>query len=258
MYGIDLNQPIEYCYASMRYFKPGEHHVNRIGHEDVLLLVYDGILRFTEDDVSYAIYPGQYHIQKSGSRQLGTEASDSPQYLYIHFHGNWADSSHSLPADGTFSCESLFLLMEKMDLYAHNDFSLTECVSVFFQLLSALYQHNRVVGQADLIADYISKNLHRNISLEELSLKFSYSKNHIVNLFRKEYHMTPVSYLIQKRIERAEWLLESTGYTLEHIAESCGFSDYSHLYKYFIKKHQKTPSQWRQEKKACPYRKKGL
>lgn len=253
MFGIDLNQPLEYFYASLRCFKEGEHHVTRICGEDVLLLVYDGILRFEEDGISYEIYPGQYHIQKQGSFQQGVEASSTPKYLYVHFRGSWTDRGRVLGSKGEFSSEHLFQLIQKMDYLAHSDASLIECNIVFLQILCKLYEANQVRGAVDVIADYIAQNAHRPISLEELSQKFSYSKNHIINLFKKEYQMTPIEYLIAKRIERAQWLLEASGDTMEVIAEQCGFSGYSHLYKAFIKKHGKTPGKWRREKRMYPY-----
>jgi len=254
MRGIDLNQPIEYCYASMRYFKEGEHHVNRICPEDVLLLVYDGVLRVEEDGVSCEIRSGEYHIQRSGSLQRGVEASDSPKYMYIHFNGVWADEGNVLAENGTFSCENMFELMEKMDYQAHNDYSRIECCSVFFQILVTLYQTNRVKGLINKMADYIVKNVQKDFTLEDMSHQFGYSKNHIINLFKNEYGVTPGQYLIKKRIEKAQWLLESTGDTLEIVAEKCGFSDYSHFYKAFLKANGRAPGQWKREKQAYPYR----
>lgn len=253
MYGMDLDRPIEYCYASMRYFREGEHHVTRTCREDVLLLVYEGVLRFEEEGVSYELHPGQYHIQKQNTFQQGREASSSPRYLYVHFLGTWADGEHVLPADGTFSCEKLFETMEKMDYMVHNNCTLTECAGAFFQILTALYQDNQVQKLENYIADYIARNLQNPISLELLAGEFNYSKNHIINIFKRAYQMTPVEYLIDRRVKRAEWLLEATGDTLEKIAEQCGFSDYSHFYKAFVKIHGKTPGQWRREKQVKPY-----
>ena len=67
MEGINLERPITYKYASLRYFLEGEHHVSRLCRDDVLLLVFDGVLRFTEDGKPYEIHKGEYHIQRHGS-----------------------------------------------------------------------------------------------------------------------------------------------------------------------------------------------
>ena len=49
MKGINLNKEVTYEYASFRYFEKNEYHVERFCESDVLLLVFDGILRFSED-----------------------------------------------------------------------------------------------------------------------------------------------------------------------------------------------------------------
>ena len=67
MYVIDLKKPIEYIYASFRYFEDGEKHVTRFCKHDVLLLVFDGVLKFTENGEDYEIHKGEYYIQKNGS-----------------------------------------------------------------------------------------------------------------------------------------------------------------------------------------------
>ena len=71
MRGIDLDKPITFLYSSLRFFADNEYHVTRYCSDDVLLMVYEGILRFVEDGVSYELHPGEYHIQKGGSYQEG-------------------------------------------------------------------------------------------------------------------------------------------------------------------------------------------
>ena len=87
MRGIDLNKPIVYKHSSLRFFEKNEHHISRVCDDDVLLLVYEGTLRFLENGEEYAVTAGHYHIQQHGSRQAGHLPSDSPKYLYVHFRG---------------------------------------------------------------------------------------------------------------------------------------------------------------------------
>ena len=107
MQGIDLNQPILYKHSSLRFFNAGEYHISRLCEDDVLLLVYDGVLRFTEDSVPYELHPGSYHIQRHGSVQTGHLPSDAPKYLYVHFLAEWSDSASSLPSCGMFNYAKL-------------------------------------------------------------------------------------------------------------------------------------------------------
>lgn len=253
MKGIDPSRPVTYCHASMRYFKEKEHHVTRVCGEDVLLLVYEGCLRFVEDDVPYEIGPGQYHIQKQGSRQSGPLASNAPWYLFVHFLGSWGEGPGMLSADGTFSSEHLFGLMEKMDYFAHGDYTQLERTSVFLQLLCTLYQSGRSRSLAGEIAEHLVHNLQNPDSLETLARKFGYSKNHIIHLFKKEFQVTPIDYLTTKRLEKVRWLLEAGNEPIETIAEQCGFSDYSHLYKAFVRKEGISPGQWRHRHQISPF-----
>ena len=69
MRGINLNKPIEFLHSSLRYFSEGEHHITRFCKDDVLLMVFEGVLRFNEDNIRYEIHPGEYHIQKSNTFQ---------------------------------------------------------------------------------------------------------------------------------------------------------------------------------------------
>ena len=71
--------------------------------------------------------------------------------------------------------------------------------------------------------------------------KFHFSKNHIINLFKRSYHMTPLAYANQVRLERAEYLLEVTSEPIEHIAAQCGFQNYSNFYKRFYRKTEFPP-----------------
>ena len=47
MQGMDLNAPITYKHASLRFFEKNEYHVERFSRDNVLLLVFDGVLRFS-------------------------------------------------------------------------------------------------------------------------------------------------------------------------------------------------------------------
>ena len=66
---LNLNQPPRYIGSSMRKFLPGERHVNRITNDSVLILMFDGVLRFEEDGEPQNICKGEYYIQRGGRVQ---------------------------------------------------------------------------------------------------------------------------------------------------------------------------------------------
>lgn len=254
MYGIDLNRPIEFKICSLRFFDEGERHISRFCTHDVLLMVYEGVLRFTENGESVEVSPGEYYIQKHDAYQSASEASSSPKYLYVHFLAEWIDSQDALPRCGKFDYDSLSPIMNRLDRLSHEDRTYTEKTGLFFNILSALYRsHMRSDELAGQIARYLSKNYLNVSSLEDVCSEFHYSKNYIINIFKSEYGMTPFEYINDLKIKRAMYLLEVTSGSIEDIARESGFNHYSHFYRLFMRKNGMSPFAWRNNKKLNPF-----
>ena len=245
MKGIDLNKQIIYLHSSLRFFDKKEHHINRFCEENVLLLVYEGILRFSENGIEREVCPGQYYIQKAMTYQRGDIESDAPKYLYVHFLGEWTDDKNCLPIEGDFNYIQLKPIMETLDAISRSDYTYTEKTAYFYQLLSILYRNQLQHNTADTIAEYISDRYLKGVTLDELCQKFSYSKNHIINIFKGSYGITPIEYINELKIKRAMYLLEVTSKSIEDISVESGFNNYSHFYRLFYRKHGLSPSEWR-------------
>ena len=247
MYGIDLDRPIKYIVSSLRFFDKNERHVERVCPDDVLLLVYEGVLRFYEDGVEQEIKAGQYYIQTSGTYQYADKASDSPKYLYVHFLGEWGEGDATLQKTGRFDYASMANLISRMDKVGHGNYSYTERVAVFFEILSTLYRSAESSDSpARLIRRFIQKNYLCINSLEDISTEFHYSKNHVINIFREEYGITPFEYINDLRIKRAMYLLQVTSSSIEEISSESGFNHYSHFYRLFVRRNGISPYEWRQ------------
>ena len=242
---IDLNKPIIYYGASFRFFNKGERHITRLFDKDVLLMVFEGTLRFTEDGIKREIHKGEYYIQKKNTYQSADKQSDSPRYLYVHFDGKWTDKNNGLVRSGNFDIKNNYILMETIDRLYHSNANYTAQASVFYQILTALSTDNIEKTPANEIAEYISNNYLNGISLDDISKKTHFSKNHIINIFKKEYGVTPYSYINSLKLLRAEYLLLVTSDAIEKIAYTSGFSNYSNFYKAFYTKNKISPKEWR-------------
>lgn len=245
MRGIDLNKPIVYKHSSLRFFERNERHIDRVCSDDVLLLVYEGTLRFSENGKEYEIEAGHYHIQQHGGIQVGYRPSDSPKYLYVHFRGEWNDNADTLNYCGEFDCNLFENLLNKMDRIAHGNYTLTEKQRCFFDILSILYRNRMSRIEGNDMAKYIQQHFEEKITLDILSKEFNYSKNQIINIFKKSFAQTPIDYLNKVRIQEVMHLLEVTSNTTEIIAETCGFNNYSHFYRLFVRQNGISPTEWR-------------
>lgn len=248
MKGIDLDKPIEYKSSSLRFFEENEHHVDRVCASDVLLLVYEGVLRFSEDGEEYEVRAGQYFIQKNGGCQRGDRVSDSPKYLYVHFLGEWSNSKSALARNGIFDYAGMSSLIQRMDKLAHGNYTYTERLSVLLELLSMLYRLDEHIDtSASRIRRFIAENYLSVSSLEDICREFHYSKNHVINVFRNAYDQTPFEYINDVKIHRAMYLLEVTSKPIDEISEECGFNHYSHFYRLFVRKNGISPFEWRRQ-----------
>jgi AraC-like DNA-binding protein len=87
------------------------------------------------------------------------------------------------------------------------------------------------------IERYIEEHLSERIYIEDLCNKFFLSKNAIYELFRKEFNTTVNEFILQKRMRKAQKLLESElNLNITQISLLCGFSDYNYFIRSF-KKH---------------------
>jgi AraC-like DNA-binding protein len=91
------------------------------------------------------------------------------------------------------------------------------------------------------ICEYIESHLDQKIGLELLAAMAGHSIHHFVRAFHQSVGMPPHSYLLSRRLERAERMLRETQLPLSEIATTTGFSDQSHLARHFRRRTGMSP-----------------
>ena len=94
------------------------------------------------------------------------------------------------------------------------------------------------------ITEYIQDNLDRDLNIIELAAIAQISPYHFIRLFKDSTGKTPHQYILQRRIERAMYLLEHKEFSISEIAAMVGFCDQSHLTRYFKRITGVTPRQF--------------
>lgn len=102
----------------------------------------------------------------------------------------------------------------------------------------------RESAQVRAIAEYLTGNYEKPVTLEELGTLTGLSKYTLLRRFTREKGISPYSYLCTLRIDQAKRLLQRGELPLE-VAFSCGFSDQSHFSNVFKKLIGITPGQYR-------------
>lgn len=85
------------------------------------------------------------------------------------------------------------------------------------------------------IKNYIDSHYSENITLDFLSNLTYVNKFHLVHLFTKEMGISPINYLINKRIDESKNLLGTTNYSIRDISSIVGFSNSSYFSQMFKK-----------------------
>ncbi|NVK55111.1 MAG: helix-turn-helix domain-containing protein [Alteromonadaceae bacterium] len=71
--------------------------------------------------------------------------------------------------------------------------------------------------------DWAVVNLTSNLTIKDIADKANMTRRTFDRHFKKHYNMTPLDWLLQRKLDIAKTLLESTHHSIENIAEQSGF-----------------------------------
>lgn len=93
--------------------------------------------------------------------------------------------------------------------------------------------------------DYIDQNLHFDLRAADIAIKIGVSRSYFSTIFKESTGSSIISFISDRRLERAKVLLQSTAYRTDEIAEKVGISDAKYFSKWFKKSTLLTPGQYR-------------
>ena len=102
-----------------------------------------------------------------------------------------------------------------------------------------------MTSEIEQIRLYIDCNITENLKISDIAQKFSFSNEHIIRIFKKNYGITPHQYILQSKIRLAMIMLKMTNSRIDEIAEQLGFSDSHHFSTQFKKLMGYKPSLYR-------------
>ena len=95
------------------------------------------------------------------------------------------------------------------------------------------------------VESFLGAHLGEAVAVEQMArrARLSVARFHVV--FRHEFGTTPARYLVELRVRHAGELLQTTDWTLAHIAQLCGFADVHSFAKAFKRLNGRTPGKFR-------------
>ncbi|MBQ9321422.1 MAG: helix-turn-helix transcriptional regulator [Eubacterium sp.] len=182
--------------------------------------------------------------------------TEDSELLWIHFDGCQTDGYTRFLWDKFGSCI----------MCPENPEAFEQCLEQMFALLRAetINEHKislQICNMLTLLADadgmalggnlfepviqHIRENYDKEIMLDDLMEICGLSKSYFIREFKKQIGSTPHEYLLAYRLRQAKQMLQTSGHSIEEIAEECGFNSTSHFARAFKKENQMTPTDFR-------------
>lgn len=98
---------------------------------------------------------------------------------------------------------------------------------------------------ADVIKNKIDYCIEGEFSLDSIAESLSYSKNHIINVFKDKFGKTPYQYYIEAKIEIAKRYLKQTSCSIADISANLAFSDPQYFSSSFKRLTGVSPREYR-------------
>ncbi len=219
-------------FYSITYRKEGTVKLN---FADKTLVSHPGCITFTPKNTEYT-----------------TEVINNTHLIAIHFDYS-CKNEHIEPfviENSNHIMSSLFDDIYKK--YSAEDGDNFECYSLFYKLLFELKKHFESKQNKNIIPAVVhAKNLiennfrDKNFNIDCLVSTLPISASYLRRKFKTAYGITPIEYLKHIRLQNAILLLSAGYYSVEELAEKCGYSGVSYFIQSFKKSTGHSPIEYK-------------
>jgi len=95
------------------------------------------------------------------------------------------------------------------------------------------------------VLNYVNVNLHRDIAVGDMARVACMAPTYFSRCFRNTFGMTPLRYVLMKKVEMSRQLLLTENQSVKEIAYSVGFNDCSYFIRVFKRITGLTPQKYR-------------
>ncbi len=242
-------------------------HIWRTLDECEIFFVLEGKVFIEQAGTKFCLQKGDYLIVEGNVPYGGYENSNGV-FHWVHFilpKGKAVFSAKQenfdffIPQKGNISSsDSLFVILVLLEQYAlipQKVHATNALLNALLCDLQTLAEKNSSVQTKDIrfwpIIEYFHNNPYYNEfkDVKSMAEYFGYSEKYLIALFKRNTGMSPLQYLTEKKIMRAQEMLVMTDMTVKAIASALHY-DYYYFMRLFHKKVGMSPTQFR--KNAIP------
>lgn len=254
-------------YITQAKYDQDWHSLAHSHHFTELFYIVSGKGSFLVENHSFPIKENDLVIINPNVSHTETGSADCPlEYIVLGINGlQFQDESETSHSDYTIHNfarnrqELLFYLktllrevQEKQENFEDICQNLLEILiwSIVRETKSDLSvaPSKKITRECRFIEQYLDEHFAEDITLQTLSDLTYLNKYYLVHAFKSYKGTSPINYLIEKRIAKSKYLLETTNYPVSKIAALAGFSSQSYFSQIFKKETGITPNAYRKQK----------
>ena len=216
----------------------------------------------------YQLSAGQgFFIEPNRQTLYKADAQEPWTYIWIGFSGDEADKiinslglSSSMPI---FRCDNSKLLQECIFNMLHHEQNTLENsyyrLSMFYRFISAIAASNHdgiPVSEGNSYVEQAISYIHHHIAepmqVEKVARYVGLNRTYFCKIFKEHTGTSPLKYIQNFRLTKAQHLLESSLLPVETIAYSCGYQCSESLIRIFRRKYGASPAAYRKRFQQQP------
>ncbi|OXM86182.1 AraC family transcriptional regulator [Paenibacillus rigui] len=222
-------------------------------------ITLDGTRHDCCQDCAALIVPYSNHAVVSDSRLtllvLAFEETGTDSFARTHLLHTWFKASAMLQLNPFAAAEVRQLLRKMLFEQTHEDAFGPWALHIYLHellLVLARSSQSSIVTdsnslRADRIRSYIDRHYYEPLTASDLAARLGVGSRQVNNIFKEQYRMTPIQYMTEVRIKRAQKLLEETDKDIVSICFEVGYETLPTFYRSFKNIVNMSPNRFRQQ-----------
>lgn len=200
---------------------------------------------------AYCSFYWLHFITEPGNIPAAMPSADDKIFMELD-----ADSYFTLPQTGKIpKLEKLVVLMKQLQDLEKNQYPAIAMDSLATSVITELYgqlslnspidaSHNQKQVYLDIM-DYVKLHNNRNIRISEIADHFGYNEKYLSHLFAKLTGIPLKQYILNQKIDAANYMLTDTNKPISNIAKDLGYPDVHNFSRMYKKITGLTPTEYR-------------
>lgn len=260
---LSIISPLNLDYCGMEQCEPGYRFGPYVRESYVVHIIREGCGMLYSGEESYPVSKGEAFILYPGHETVYQADDDEPwEYSWIGFHGYAAKKIVRLMGftekNPVISVKNPELLQREIEkIIEAKDLTVVNMMkrfSALYAMIGMMLDENpksREIENPSNIAyvneavEIMMNSYSKKLKISDIATQIGISRNYLTDLFKSEFEMSPQSFLMNFRMEKAAQELVETNHSVQTIGINVGYPDSLAFSKAFKQKYGMSPSAYR-------------